>query len=610
MNRLLSRFSLRFVIIIFCLPFLILLTITCMVFYQTGTSRFSKMMDKNTSTLIAQTRDSINGSLENVYYLSNSLTSSHTFYKIHDNIGNNKPPITPEKYLEFSKSLRSFLEHNPTLIDSIGVYFSDNSVNLYLSNKINCVMQPAFQYQDYNDRCTPFQLNWLTSKEFYPYAANSQNEAPSYSLIELLGSPATDLQGFFLIGINDRLFTDQIKNCRLTENSSVTILQDGNLVYRDAAVFGNNTLGSLSEKELLQIKEKVAAQPEADSLSFALSDHYAVYMPLSLDGAGVLAIVPMDEMFMDYREFSNTLAILAVIVLAGCAVLYLLISQMLSYPVVNLLAQIDHIQASTLTMPIQGSGSKEMLHISQGINNLLTRIQLLMDSLQSEMQAKQITQLQALHSQINPHFMYNALDAMKQLCELGDTAKAGQMIDRLAMYYRIGVSKGRDIIRLEDELTHTDMYLGILKTRFEDFHYEFSIPRDLLNCTIIKITLQPIVENALYHGLRPYRTDGHITITARREQDDIYIRIMDDGGGISENVLEEIRTSLNAPACTFKDQSVKIYGVKNVHDRIRLTYGNGYGLSIQSEIDEGTAVTIKIPYRKEDNTNDENTICG
>ena len=130
MNRLLSRFSLRFVIIIFCLPFLILLTITFMVFYQTGTSRFSQMMDKNTRTLVAQTRDSINDSLENVYYLSNSLTSSHTFYKIHDNIGNNKAPVTPEKYLEFSKSLRSFLEHNPTLIDSIGVYFTDNSVNL------------------------------------------------------------------------------------------------------------------------------------------------------------------------------------------------------------------------------------------------------------------------------------------------------------------------------------------------------------------------------------------------------------------------------------------------------------------------------------------------
>ena len=282
MNRLLSRFSLRFVIIIFCLPFLILLTITFMVFYQTGTSRFSKMMDKNTRTLVAQTRDSINDSLENVYYLSNSLTSSHTFYKIHDNIGNNKAPVTPEKYLEFSKSLRSFLEHNPTLIDSIGVYFTDNSVNLYLSNKINCVMQPSFQFSDYYNRCAPFQLNWLTSRNDYPYAVNAQDEAPGYSLIELLGSTDTDLKGFFLIGINDRLFTDQIKNCRLTENSSVTILQDGKLVYQDTAVFGNHTLDNLTETELIQIKEKVAAQPEADSLSFALSGHYAVYMPLSL----------------------------------------------------------------------------------------------------------------------------------------------------------------------------------------------------------------------------------------------------------------------------------------------------------------------------------------
>lgn len=610
MNHLLSRFSLRFVIIIFCLPFLILLTLTCMVFYQTGTSRFSKMMDKNTSTLVTQTRDSINDSLENVYYLSNALTSSHTFYKIHDNIGKDKTPITPDKYLDFSKNLRSFLEHNPTLVDSLGLYFNDNSINLYLSNKVNFVMQPDFNYLSYSNKCKPFQLTWLRSREEYPYSINKKTDVPSYSLIELFGNSSSKLNGFFLVGINDRLFTDQIKNCRLTENSSVTILQDGNIVYRDSAIFGNNTLNNLTPEELSQIKEKVTKQSPADSFSFTLSRHYAFFTPLNLNGAGVLAIIPLDEMFMDYRDYSNTLALLVVIVLVGCAILYLLVSHMISFPVVNLLEQIDNINASSLTHSLHGSGSKEMLRISNGINNLLSRIQALMDSLQTEMQAKQITQLQALHSQINPHFMYNALDAIKQLCELGETPKAGMMIDKLALYYRIGVSKGRDIISLKDELLHTDMYLGILKTRFEDFHYELSIPPELQNCAIIKITLQPLVENALYHGLRPYRTDGHIRIFAYRNQNDIYIQVQDDGGGIAENILADIRASLDEPPYTFKDQSVKIYGVKNVHDRIRLTFGKDYGLSIESELDEGTTITIKIPYRKEEDSNDENTICG
>ena len=148
---------------------------------------------------------------------------------------------------------------------------------------------------------------------------------------------------------------------------------------------------------------------------------------------------------------------------------------------------------------------------------MLNRIRTLTLSMEKEMKAKQVTQLQFLFAQINPHFLYNTLDCIRELCHARENEKAEEMLDQLAVFYRIGVSKGRSFITLKDELLHSSMYLAILKTRFEDFQFEISLPEELENCLTLRMILQPLIENAVYHGIRPCRLDGTIRLDVKRD---------------------------------------------------------------------------------------------
>ena len=153
------------------------------------------------------------------------------------------------------------------------------------------------------------------------------------------------------------------------------------------------------------------------------------------------------------------------------------------------------------------------------------------------------------------------------------------------------------------------MYLAILKTRFEDFQFEISLPEELENCLTLRMILQPLIENAVYHGIRPCRLDGTIRLDVKRDGNVIHLTVKDNGCGISEDVLEKIEQSLEAPICDYSDASLGVYGIKNIQDRIQLAYGTDYRLSVETEPDCGTSVTITIPY-EEGRDNDKNTICG
>ena len=217
-----------------------------------------------------------------------------------------------------------------------------------------------------------------------------------------------------------------------------------------------------------------------------------------------------------------------------------------------------------------------------------------------------------LYEQINPHFLYNALDTIYQLCDMGEVQNAKEMTHALATFYRIGVSKGTNYIPLEEECIHAQVYLSILKIRFADFTYSIELPEELKNCITIKKILQPILENAIYHGIHPLcdRT-GHVTIQIARCGDDIQITISDNGIGILENDLAYIQKSLNEDFHPAKKG--KIYGIKNVHARIHLTYHRHYGLTIDSLPEVGTTVTITIPFITNPKEGgalfDESTVC-
>ena len=219
---------------------------------------------------------------------------------------------------------------------------------------------------------------------------------------------------------------------------------------------------------------------------------------------------------------------------------------------------------------------------------MLTRTRALMDQILQEQEKKRLYELNALQAQINPHFLYNTLDSIIWMEERGRSREAITMVSALAKLFRISISKGRSVITVREELEHVRNYLIIQKMRFKDkFTYEITAQEEALGERTVKLIVQPLVENAINHAIdetQPEALNIHIDAGVTREE--LIFTVADDGIGMPPEVLESL---LTAPA------GKSGIGVKNVHERIQLTYGDRYGLTVHSVEDEGTTVTIRLP---------------
>lgn len=201
-----------------------------------------------------------------------------------------------------------------------------------------------------------------------------------------------------------------------------------------------------------------------------------------------------------------------------------------------------------------------------------------------------------LQSQINPHFLYNTLDIIVWMIENEKQADAVKVVTALARFFRISLSRGKSIIPVRDELEHVRNYLMIQHMRFKNrFTYEIEADEDVMELASVKLILQPLVENAVYHGMEFMDGDGEIRIRVYRDGEDLYMKVSDNGLGMTKEQVKGMFT--DKPHV--KSGSGSGIGVRNVNERIRLYFGQEYGLSIESELDEGTVVTIHmraVPY--------------
>lgn len=231
----------------------------------------------------------------------------------------------------------------------------------------------------------------------------------------------------------------------------------------------------------------------------------------------------------------------------------------------------------------------ELDQLSGSFEHMVSMIQELMERVRAEEKTLRKTQLKALQAQINPHFLYNTLDSIQWMCERGKNEDAVKMVGALAKLFRISISRGHELIPLRDEMRHAENYLLIQSYRYKDkFTYHFDIDSTLEDCLCNKITVQPIVENAIYHGIEPMIDEGEIRVTVRADDNgDILIEVSDNGVGMTEEQCAAILKKERSDSSGI--------GIKNVNDRLRIYFGEQYGISIKSELDEGTTITVRIP---------------
>lgn len=271
------------------------------------------------------------------------------------------------------------------------------------------------------------------------------------------------------------------------------------------------------------------------------------------------------------------------------------ISGSVSNPIKNLRKMTKIVSTGNFDERIMDVNSDEIADLGHSFNIMTIKIKELMDERMEKQKKLKNAEFKVLQAQINPHFLYNTLDTIVWMAETGHNDKVIHLVRELSNFFRKSISKGRDVITVQEEFEHVSSYLSILKVRYRDtMDYSIQVMDSIEKFNIPKFTLQPLVENALYHGIKNKRGNGKIIVRGSRiNEQEMLFEVVDNGIGMDEEKLRTVKRSLDLDHGENSDAGS--FGMSNVHQRIQLYYGNKYGLQINSTINEGTQVSVTIP---------------
>ena len=324
-------------------------------------------------------------------------------------------------------------------------------------------------------------------------------------------------------------------------------------------------------------------------------------------GWKLVGVVPSESLWDNYGQLLLFFLFIVFFSVFLLVFVNLRLSAWITAPMKKLDRAVKELEAGRETVDLKVDGPYEVEHLSRSIQSMVSTMRHLMDDILQQEEQKRRSELDVLQSQINPHFLYNTLDSVIWMTENGRTEDAVVMLTSLARLFRISLSRGSNIITVAEELEHARHYLTIQKMRYKNkFSADLSAEDGVESLYTIKLIVQPILENAIYHGMDYADGDGKICVRAFREGEDTVIEVADNGLGMPEEVVERLLDQGSAYAAAGSKGSG--IGLRNVHRRIQLTFGREYGLTILSEPDDGTVVRIRLPaldeeagrrYRKE-----------
>ena len=299
----------------------------------------------------------------------------------------------------------------------------------------------------------------------------------------------------------------------------------------------------------------------------------------------------------DYQKFYTWMLRFCLIALVGVVVavgiMSYLIPLSITRPFKELSQVTDEIAKGNLSVRANVNTGVEATALSNSMNTMIDKINELLEQVTTEQIRLRKAEFELLQAQINPHFLYNTLDAIIWLAEAGEQKRVVGMVRNLSDFFRTSLNQGKDINSIKEEMLHVKSYLEIQHVRYQDIlSYDIEVPEALYIYSIPKITIQPLVENALYHGIKNKRGMGHISIRGEAGEKDFTITVTDDGIGIDETRLRQVQSGIQNKVLTGKD----FYGRYNVCERIRLNFGEEYGIFIESVYGEGTSVRVILPY--------------
>jgi two-component system sensor histidine kinase YesM len=570
-NSLMLR-SLQFVITIsFAVVTILVILFVGLTLYK----RFELSAEKNTSLNANQLTDQINSNIE--YYLSSMIKVSDS---LEQNIylDRNIPNLKLQDQMNVLHSTREdiaslaiFSDRGELIMGTSADSLKDNAhvVNADWFNTALYKSEHLFFSPPHVQNLFQGNNQWVVS------LSRAINYYQENELVK----------GVLLVDMNFSTIGELCQNVSIGKRGYIYIVDaDNNIIYHPQQQLIN--LGLKTENNQDFLGTYVEPSSEGNRLITVKSVRYTNWK--------LVAVSYMSELVTSRKNISNFLIFVLLFCTMFIIFIFIFISDRISRPIKQLEKYMKRVEEGEFDIYIDVKGEDEVVRLSKAFNIMVSKIRNLMDQVIIEQEAKRKSELEALQSQINPHFLYNTLDSIVWMSENKKNEEVIKMITSLAKLFRISISRGKNIITVEQEIEHARNYLIIQKVRYKNkFEFEITAEEQVLKYKTLKLILQPLIENAIYHGIEYMVDEGTIKISASEVDGKLLMQVSDNGLGIEPEKLE------NLLQYETKSEAGSGVGIKNVHERIQLRFGKEYGLEVESELEEGTCIKIWLPLIKD-----------
>lgn len=578
-------------LIFFSLIFVFLLCST-IISFLISEKQIRQNANLNITDTVSQTQIFLDNRLseifEKLYTLENDKKILSIISKFDRNSGNQNQI---SDLLVMNDVLENLYASNYSMLDSIFVYFNNGRFVVHKGKMQN--EKIIFDFNSWQSKYTGNKLGyyWLNLHRNSIYESSRVNEV--YSVFKLIGNQDTKVNGIILFNLNKKFFENILSNPEISENGYLALVSEDEVtVFKD--VDAKYTMDG-TVLNYLRDTNKVSGQITFQKYGGVKMN--VVYTSLKMNKWKIVAVFPNEDIVHNLKDIKLYMALLLLGLILVAIILSNQIARYITNPITEMKNKVKRVEMGDLEVVFHDKSNNELGMLSRILNELIAKIKFLLEQARLEQENKRKAEIEIMQAQIKPHFLYNSLEAIRQLSDMQENKLASSMVEALANFYRLSISRGDEYIYIDVEIENIKNYLFIMQMRYGDkFEYEIKVSSEIMQYTIPKLLLQPLVENAIYHGIKQKRGSGRIEIEGFVKDEYIFLKVVDDGIGMQPETLESLKATLSPESNS--QQPIKAFGILNVSDRIKAVYGSAYGLVFDSRFGNGTVVQIMIPKKE------------
>lgn len=527
-----------------------------------------------------------------------NLINATTFFCLDDKVVNIL--ANPEKYSDYERvsyidSVMKSVSNTYLRKFTSNIMLTDIKGNIYTSWPRRANEFDVISKNDWFQKILDAKGEYLCI--YHKLTYSGMDEAYSGSIFSIgrvvTGMYANESYGMVMVGIKEKEFLKFLKEKYRYSDYEIAIVD-----YKA----GKYVTGSKEDADTAAFLRNFYEEKK-DNLTFGKTyiekinnNKYIVnYQNIRKTNLGVIQLVKHNSIFGEIERIKAVDTLIILLATAIFTILTIIVSFKMTKPLKQLKKEMGAINDENLGHIIPEKGHDDISELIKAYNSMVLRMRDLFEKIRYEQKQKEEIRYRFLQSQINPHFIFNTLNNIKWVAYMSQADKVGEMLSALGLLMEASIGKGEDIIILSEEVRYIDNYIYLQKLRYGDrIDIKYYIPGEILSCSVLKLMLQPLIENSIFHGFGNLKRKGLIKVNARREDHDLILIVSDNGNGMDSQKLDEVRKTLEQSEYVKPTQKVGLY---NVHQRIRLEFGNRYGLEIESILKSGTRVEIRLPYR-------------